>query len=232
MESNSENIIEKFQQEERRSKKRMLIYTSVPLILTFILILVSYFTVNNANKQVKELEKQKQSLELTIDGLNNEMSLKNDSLTEMKKVMELAITYKDKRFEFDFSRDKELFSRYPEQTRLISEMRRMIDANEIKWHLGGNSPEVGFDSPSFATYMINKFSKTEIPSSDRYKLREILPSTSQPEVGDIVFYQNGYAMFYFKYRDQPFVVGMTPIGLTSLTFDFGPQRIGFGKVKY
>ena len=232
MESNSENIIEKFQQEERRSKKRMLIYTSVPLILTFILILVSYFSVNNANKQVKELEKQKQSLELTIDGLNNEMSLKNDSLTEMKKVMELAITYKDKRFEFDFSRDKELFSRYPEQTRLISEMRRMIDANEIKWHLGGNSPEVGFDSPSFATYMINKFSKTEIPSSDRYKLREILPSTSQPEVGDIVFYQNGYAMFYFKYRDQPFVVGMTPIGLTSLTFDFGPQRIGFGKVKY
>ena len=232
MESNSENIIEKFQQEERRSKKRMLIYTSVPLILTFILILVSYFSVNNANKQVKELEKQKQSLELTIDGLNNEMSLKNDSLTEMKKVMELAITYKDKRFEFDFSRDKELFSRYPEQTRLISEMRRMIDANEVKWHLGGNSPEVGFDSPSFATYMINKFSKTEIPSGDRYKLREILPSTSQPEVGDIVFYQNGYAMFYFKYHDQPFVVGMTPIGLTSLTFDFGPQRIGFGKVKY
>ena len=232
MESNSENIIEKFQQEERRSKKRMLIYTSVPLILTFILILVSYFSVNNANKQVKELEKQQQSLELTIDGLNNEMSLKNDSLTEMKKVMELAITYKDKRFEFDFSRDKELFSRYPEQTRLISEMRRMIDANEVKWHLGGNSPEVGFDSPSFATYMINKFSKTEIPSGDRYKLREILPSTSQPEVGDIVFYQNGYAMFYFKYHDQPFVVGMTPIGLTSLTFDFGPQRIGFGKVKY
>lgn len=232
MESKRENLIEKIQQEERRSKKRMFVYTSVPLILTLILILVSYFTVNNANKQVQELEKQKQSLELTIDGLNNEMSLKNDSLAEMKKVMELAITYKDKRFEFDFSRDKELFSRYPQQTGLISEMRRMIDANEVKWHLGGNSPEIGFDSPSFATYMINKFSKTEISSGDRYKLREILPSTSQPEVGDIVFYQNGYAMFYFKYRDQPFVVGMTPIGLTSLTFDFGPERIGFGKVNY
>lgn len=232
MANNKEHIIVKFQQEEKRSKKRMLIYISVPLILTLILIIVSYYTVDNATKRVQELEIQKQNLEATIDNLNSEMSLKNDSLAEMKKVMELAITYKDKRFEFDFSRDKELFSVYPKQSQLISEMRRMIDNNEVKWHLGGNSPETGFDSPSFAAYMINKFSRTEVPPGDRYKLKEILPATSQPEVGDIVFYEHGYAMFYFKYRNQPFVVGMTPIGLTSLTFEFGPQRIGFGKVKY
>lgn len=232
MENNKENIIEKFQLEEKKSKKRMLIYISIPLILTLVLILVSYFTVDNATKQVQELQKQKQSLENTLDDLNKEMSLKNDSLAEMKKVMELAITYKDKRFEFDFSRDKELFSIYPKQSLLISEMRLLIDNNKVKWHLGGNSPEKGFDSPSFAAYMINKFSKTEVPSGDRYKLKEILPPTTQPKVGDIVFYEHGYAMFYFKYRNQPFVVGMTPIGLTSLNLDFGPKQIGFGKVDY
>jgi hypothetical protein len=108
----------------------------------------------------------------------------------------------------------------------------MIDANEVGWHLGGYSPEVGFDSPSFAVHMINKYASTKIPSDDRYKIREILPPTSNPKVGDIVYYENGYAMFYFKYRNQPFVVGMTPIGLASLNFDFGPKRQGFGKVNY
>ncbi len=232
MKDQKENMIEKFQREEQKAKKRMFWFTSIPLILTLILIVISIVTVDNANKQVQELEKQKQSLEVTINGLNNDVSLKNDSLTEMKKVMELALTYKDKRFEFDFSRDKELFSRYPNQTILIEEMRRMIDAGEVKWHLGGYSPETGFDSPSFAAFMINKYSKTKISAGERYKLREILTATTQPAVGDIVFYEGGYAMFYFKYHNQPFVIGMTPVGLTSLTFDFGPRQIGFGKVNY
>ena len=210
----------------------MFVYISIPLIITLILIAVSVITVENANKQVVELENQKNNLDTMITNLNELMVLKNDSLAKMREIMELALTYKDKRFEFDFSRDKELFSRYPHQTMLIEEMRRMIDSGEVKWHLGGYSSETGFDSPSFATYMINKYSSTTIPSAERYKLQDFLPATSQPDAGDIAFYEGGYAMFYFKYRNQPFVVGMTPVGLTSLTFDFGPKLIGFGKVEY
>ena len=232
MENQNEHILGKFQNEEKRSKKRMLLYSSIPLIITAVLIIVSYLSVDNANKQVVELKEQKQILETTIVELNSSINLKSDSLTEMKKVLELAITYKDKRFQFDFSRDKELYSRYPRQTRMITEMRRMIDSNEVKWHLGGSTPIQGFDSPSFATYMINKYSSTDISIGDRYKIREILPNTTTPEVGDVVFYEHGYAMFYFKHRNKPFVAGMTPIGLTSLTLDFGPKIIGYGKVNY
>ena len=97
---------------------------------------------------------------------------------------------------------------------------------------GGSTPESGFDSPSFATFMINKHSQTKVTVNERYQLWNVLPATNEPEVGDIVFYEHGYAIFYFKYRNQPFVLGMTPIGLTSLTYDFGPKRIGFGKVDY
>ena len=233
MENKNEQILSKFQNEEKRSRKRMFLYTSIPLIITVVLIVISYLSVDNANTQVKVLEIQKQDLEVTIGELNNSVILKTDSLAEMRKVMELAINYKDKRHSFNFSIDKELFSVYPKQTRLLSEMRELIDDEKVKWHLGGNSLEKGFDSPSFATYMINKFAKTNIENNERYKLKEVLPNlNSSPEVGDLVFYEHGYAMFYFKYRGKPFVVGMTPIGLASLTLDFGPKIIGYGKVDY
>jgi hypothetical protein len=225
MKNQKEEIFSKFQKEEKRSRNRMFIYSSIPLIITIILMLGSYLTVDNAQKQVTNLTED-------IVELNREITVKTDSLAEMKKVYELAINYKDKRFSFDFRRDKELFSRYPKQTMMISEIRRMIDSNEIKWHLGGNSPEHGFDSPSFATYIINKYSKTEVAAGDRYKLKQILPSTTNPKVGDVVFYEQGYTMIYFKYHNQPFVVGMTPIGLASLTLEFGPKILGYADINY
>ena len=233
MENQNENLLGKLKAEEKKSSKRMFLYSSIPLIITIVLIIVSYLTVDDANKKVRDLENQKQNLEITIDNLGDELNHKTDSLKEMNKIMELAINYKDKRYKFNYSIDKQLYSRYPEQTEMLSEIRDLIDAKVIKWHLGGNSIEKGFDSPSFAAYMINRFSKTKIPDNERYQLREILPpSGSNPKVGDIVFYEHGYAMFYFEYQDRPFVVGMTPIGLASLTLDFGPKRIGFGRVSY
>ena len=210
----------------------MFLYSSIPLIITIVLILISFLTVNDAQNKVEILTDEMQTLETTVIDLNKEIVIKTDSLTEMKKVYELAINYKDKRFHFDFRRDKELYSRYPKQTRMITEMRRMIDANEIKWHLGGNSPEQGFDSPSFATYIINKFSKTNVTAGERYKLKEILPTTTKPKVGDLVFYEQGYAIIYFEYRNQPFVVGMTPIGLASLTLEFGPKILEYASIEY
>ena len=232
MENQKEQIFGKFQKEEKKSRKRMFIYSSIPLIITVILILTSYLSVNDAQNKVAELADEMQTLENTISNLNEKIILKNDSLAEMKRGYELAINYKDKRFHFDFKRDKELFSRYPKQTNMITEMRRMIDANEIKWHLGGNSPEQGFDSPSFAAYIINKYSKTNVSAGERYKLKELLPTITKPKVGDVVFYEQGYAMIYFEYRNQPFVVGMTPIGLASLTLKFGPKILGFASIEY
>ncbi len=232
MENQNEQIFGKFQKEERKSRKRMFIYSSIPLIITVILILTSYLSVNDAQNKVAELANEMQALENTISNLNEKIISKTDSLAEMKRGYELAINYKNKRFHFDFKRDKELFSRYPKQTRMITEMRRMIDANEIKWHLGGNSPEQGFDSPSFAAYIIYKYSKTNVSAGERYKLKEILPTTTKPKVGDVVFYEQGYAMIYFEYRNKPFVVGMTPIGLASLTLEFGPKILGFASIEY
>jgi len=229
MENQNKKILEKILAEEKKSKSRMYYYTSIPLLITVVLVLVSYITVNNANKEVKLLRAEKIELNTSIENLSKEIELKSDSLANL---MELAVNYKNKRYEFNYAIDKQLYSRYPKQTEMLSEMRGMIQANKVKWHLGGNSPEEGFDSPSFASFVINRHSKTKVSANDRYKLRELLPSTQNPSVGDVVFYEHGYAMIYFEYRNEPFVVGMTPLGLASLQYNFGPKRLGFGKVDY
>ncbi|WP_297090189.1 hypothetical protein [uncultured Draconibacterium sp.] len=232
MASNNNNLINKIEVEEKRARKRMLTYASVPLLLTIILVIISYMVINNAGEEVKELKHEKSELEANIKQLNTSIGLKSDSIAEMKKVMELALNYSDKRYEFNYSVDKELYSRYPRQTEMLSEIRAMIRAGEVKWKLGGSSPEDGFDSPSFASFMINRHSAITVEAANRYQLRDALPKTETPRVGDIVFYEHGYAMFYFEYRNKPFVIGMTPLGLASLTYDFGPKRLGFGRVSY
>jgi len=63
----------------------------------------------------------------------------------------------------------------------------------------------GFDSPSFAAYLLEKNGLLAEPASAvRYRLRE-------PEVGPVAFHERGYTMFYFvDGQGQPFVIGMTP----------------------
>ena len=232
MENQSDKILNKFHAEEKKARKRMFVYSSIPLVITVLLILVSYISINNADKEVTVLKQEKVDLEATISNLNTSISEKADSIAEMRKVMELAVNYKNKRYEFNFAVDKQLYSRYPKQTEMLSEMRDMIESGQVKWKLGGNSPESGFDSPSFASFMMNQYSKTKVQAQNRYQLQNELIESTSPEVGDIVFYEHGYAMFYFEYRNTPFVVGMTPLGLSSLQYDFGPKRLGFGKVNY
>jgi hypothetical protein len=42
-----------------------------------------------------------------------------------------------------------------------------------------------------------------------------------PRAGDLLFYEAGYALFYFlEAGNRPFVIGMTPFGITSLKPDF------------
>ena len=65
------------------------------------------------------------------------------------------------------------------------------------------------------------------------RLFDNLPPTSTPTTGDLVFYPGGYALFYFDDRSEgPFVLGMTPFGITALKPDFakplGYRRTGNG----
>ena len=227
-----QQLLDKIRTEEKRSQRRMLTYTAIPFVVALLLIAASWYAVYQANQKVEALNIRMTQLDIEIGTMEMELARKSDSIKSLQQLFEMALNYKDKRFTFSYEIDKEMYSRYPAQTELITFFRHLVEEEETGWKLGGYSLEEGFDSPSFATFIINRFSQTEISESERYAIRDMLPPTDRPAIGDVVFYEAGYAMFYFEYRQKPFVIGMTPIGLASLQLDFGPRIIGYGQVDY
>lgn len=122
-------------------------------------------------------------------------------------------------------------TRYYMQSELLAEM--LFEHTNARWNPGGYTPEEGFDSLSFATFILEKYGLLPGPGLDvRYMLRKVLPPVSEPQIGDIVFYDRGYAMFYFEDENGvPFVVGMTPLGVLALKPDF-LKVLGYGTVRY
>jgi Skp family chaperone for outer membrane proteins len=160
----------------------------------------------------------------------NELNRELENITEQLKY---ATDFKKYEFTGDLALSiKELFSRYPAQADLFSDIYG-LQLNDIGWKLNGVSPEEGFDSSGFAAYALNGRGLLPISASaTQNDLRQLLPSTDRPEVGDIVFYEAGYTMFYFEDENgTPFVVGMTPFGILALKNDFAPIR-GYGRVEY
>ncbi len=106
--------------------------------------------------------------------------------------------------------------------------------NNVNYKPGGFSPEEGFDSAGFATYILVKHQLLIIsdPYSSRYDLNLLLPSTIKPSIGDLIFYEPNYFLFYFQdVQHKPFVIGMTPLGILALDVNFAPI-IGIGNVEY
>lgn len=149
----------------------------------------------------------------------------------------LAETFEMSRFEHpvDPVDLKTIFSRFPKQARALELMLDM-QRRGVGWHLGGQIPEVGFDSPSFAAFVLKKLKALDSATgpqdsllSRSRKLFSQLEPVDQPGVGDLAFYPAGYVLFHFLDQgNKPFVIGMTPAGIVALEPDFA-KPVGFRK---
>ena len=82
-----------------------------------------------------------------------------------------------------------------------------------------NKPSVGFNSPGFTGYVLGRVV--------RGKSLKSLAATETPQLGDIIRYENGFDMFLLEDAEgEPFVIGMTPVGIAALEPDFGVPRAG------
>ena len=153
-------------------------------------------------------------------------------INELQKQLENSTNFISNVHQLNWSTAKMTYSRYPKQARLLSEIMSMKEG-EIKWKIGGFDPNTGFDSPSFAVYMINKYSNTDIKGKNRYQLINIMRRIDKPDIGDVIFYEWGYTMFYFKDEsNRPYCIGMTPAGIIALNINFGPKILGYGEIEY
>lgn len=208
---NIDSLLSKLEQKEKKLKKRTILFSALPILLAILLIFATSSKISKQIEYSNELENKISELELRL----------NDATNFVKNVHDI-----------DWGDTKVLASLYPAQSRLLLEILEMKDRG-VKWKIDGYSVEDGFDSPSFAAYILNQLSLASIPIKDRYNISNYLPHTSTPNVGDLIFYETGYTMFYFKDKhDEPFCIGMTPIGIVSLKIDFGPKLINYGHIEY
>jgi hypothetical protein len=251
-------LLERIERREKSARSRTVLYSLVPVALTVALLGYASSSVRNAQKQVDALKTAAGTFTTQIDTLkNNAESYKNQSqsaqgsaenyktqVTDLQS--QLADAQKSLAEAVNLSRAvrpidtnaKELASRFPGSESLLMDLLDLRQ-RRTKWKVGGQSAQEGFDSPTFAMYVLKQkripgidVAPGETMSDASRSLSEKLSPTNQPHTGDLVFYPGGYAMFYFAdQQNGPFVLGMTPFGITALKSDFA-KPVGYRQVPW
>jgi len=208
---------------------------SLPLLIAaqLLIAVITVAIIMIVGLKIKPLIEKKAELEKTVVKLENTIGGLEKHIHELEVRIEETMVFDRNRYQMDWANAKSLLSGSDSrQERLILDIIGM-KMEGVGWKLNGYSPEEGFDSPSFAAWLLNKNELLRIEPSQRYRLPEILPETDNPRKGDLIFYDSGYAMFYFRDRyGHPFCIGMTPLGIAALEINFGPRLLKYCRVNY
>ena len=208
-----------------RSSRRAALASAIGVLIVIGSIGYSAYTLHRLTRRVET--KQQELAEITQEKEHEEKRVR-----ELEDILRQTMDFDKHRYELDWGLSKTLASN-AYTAALVDDIFAMR-YQDVRWELGGTSPEKGFDSPSFAAYLlIVKNEILDIDFKERYRLRELLPGTDSPRPVDLIFYDIGYTMFYFRDRSGvPFCIGMTPLGIVALEINFGPRLLGYGRVEY
>jgi cell wall-associated NlpC family hydrolase len=129
-------------------------------------------------------------------------------------------------YQLDWRVAKEIAARSNGAAELLQRIEYLSGDSSIRWNTA-NEPGKGFNSPGFAGYVLQQMGvlPQDLPPAQAL---ERLPLVDEPpELGDVVVYDGGFAMFWFEDpRGGAFVIGMTVMGIVALEPEFGPRRLG------
>ncbi|MDF1515536.1 MAG: hypothetical protein P1S60_17135 [Anaerolineae bacterium] len=166
------------------------------------------------SQEIEQLEQDIVDLQQSLDSVTGELGavLANNRIQTSSDLASIA---------------QAIAKNYPQAGALLETVSELQGSS---WRVGGFAPDEGFDSPGFAAFVLEYNDRLTLDDpADRTNLPGLLPArTTTPQMGDIIFYEGGYAMFYFvDVNGVPFVVGMTSRGVLVLAPDFAPV-IGYG----
>jgi hypothetical protein len=172
---------------------------------------------DHARTQIEEAKKESDRLKIQLTESNQKLLQLESQIRESADLVQFL-------HPIDFADAKNLYNTSPKLGDLLAEILQLKDRN---LHFSfANNPQDGFTSPGFAGYILQKLRRLPQGMPPDAALRT-LPAAAEPQLGDIVQYETGFALFYLKdHRNQPFVIGMTPKGIAALKPDFRVKRIG------
>ncbi|MFQ5881650.1 MAG: hypothetical protein ACE5I9_04160 [Candidatus Methylomirabilales bacterium] len=232
-----DELLARIERREQTARRRAIFYSLVPIAMAVIILGYTAYRIQSATTKVRELEKQATSYREQVTQLKAQTADLERKLEDAEARLKDATELGRYIHPIDFVDLKVLASRYPRETRVL-QLILQLRQRGVRWRLGGQSPTEGFDSPSFAAFILRELN---LPGGDvrpgesllatSRRLWERLPPASRPRVGDLAFYPAGYALFYFvDQRQQPFVIGMTPFGITALKPNFA-KVVGYRRAR-
>jgi cell wall-associated NlpC family hydrolase len=237
------NRVEARQQTARR---RAWLTALLPVTLGVAFLAYATWQLQDASRAVAGLRAEAQDHEAKVAALSAEIDERTRTIEQLQGELKTLETSLQETTEItrhvhpiDMVDMKMIFSTVP--SNVANVLGTVLEQRErdVGWRLGGTAPEQGFDSPSFAAFVLERHRAlppaaaggADLLSRSRRLFRD-LPTATTPQPGDLVFYPSGYALFYFiDQRREPFVVGMTPSGIVALDPDFA-EPVGVRRPAY
>jgi len=169
-------LLERIERREKSERSRAVLYSLLPAALTVVLLGYTASSVRNAQKQVDALKTaaststtqidtlkknaetykgQAQSLQGDAESYKNQVTDLQAQLVEAQKALSEAVNLSRAVRTIDYANAKELASRFPGSENLLLDILELRQ-RRLKWKPGGQSPQEGFDSPSFAMYILRQ----------------------------------------------------------------------------
>ena len=165
--------------------------------MTIVLLGYSGQRVAEAETEVREAQTQVALLDQKVADSKVEVQRLQIALDQAQDKLAVATDLGQYVRPIDYVDAKRLASRFPGSERLLFEILDLRQRG-VGWKLGGHAPDVGFDSPSFAMYILKEVHASAIrpqPGESLVdasrRLFDTLPPTSAPTTGDLVFYPGG-----------------------------------------
>lgn len=140
-------------------------------------------------------------------------------LAASQKALAAALDLQKHVYKLDWSELKMMSAESSGAARLLEKIFAQKD--RVHWGMS-NTPAGGYNSPGFATLILQQINRLPAGRS----LNELPREDGPPRLGDIVVYESGYSLFFFRdHLKREFVIGMTPLGVLALNYDFGVRRV-------
>lgn len=202
---------------QRRSVFATITVTIVLVLAIAVFLLYSLRAIDHARAKLTELSTAVTQKSRELEQKNTELEQLKAQISDLQHKLQESALYVRHVYNLDWRNMKLILSQFGHAGRALEIIGGLRDQN-AHWGLA-NTLQEGFTSPGFAAYVL---ARSGAQSAD---LSTLSARSGPPHPGDLIFYESGYAMFFF--RDNPrtgpvdFVVGMTPYGIASLERDFG-----------
>jgi hypothetical protein len=253
-----ESLSRRIEERERLSRRRAWLLAGIPILFAALFLAYTVWQIAQAQTKLAATNDQLARVEKAYAGLQTKMpqaqtalavaqaeiAQASDSLAtataqvgEAMSELNRVQAFSEYACGIDATVLKEYSGSATLQSRVLLFLQESLYGN-IPWNPGGFSEFDGFDSPNFALYVLQIHGLASPDILPGIRPWEFLPAASVPENGDIVYYESGYTMFYYKLPSQyegtemrECVIGMTPLRVKSLDVMFARQ-IGVLKVAY